>query len=96
MNDSMNRWRQTALPARFLFVDGVAVFSFILFFIHMSLWTFCVILIVMFILFLAERRGLTPVLFYQYILSRVGQALGGGGRSIPCFRTKKVISHEIR
>ena len=52
-------WRNTQKPARFFAVDARAFSAIFLFLIHARLWTFILAIIVMFIFWAFERRGLT-------------------------------------
>lgn len=52
-------WRNTQKTARFFVLDAKAFLAILLFLVHARLWTFIVVLIVMFIFWALERRGLT-------------------------------------
>lgn len=59
MFNSYNHWRNTARPVRFFNIDyraGIFVFVFLM---HIRLWTFILMLLVMLVLWIMERRGLT-------------------------------------
>lgn len=59
MFNSMNHWRNTARPVRFFHVDYRAGVFLFVFMMHIRLWTFLLLLAVMTILWLLEKRGLT-------------------------------------
>jgi len=52
-------WRNTQKPARFFSLDARSFAALFLFLIHARLWTFIFAVVVMFIFWLFERRGLT-------------------------------------
>lgn len=52
-------WRNTQKPARFFFLDARAFLAILFFLMHARLWTFVLVLAVMFSFWLFERRGLT-------------------------------------
>jgi len=52
-------WRNTMKPARFFQFDARASFFIILVLVHARLWTFGLMLAVLGIFYLLERRGLT-------------------------------------
>jgi intracellular multiplication protein IcmT len=59
MFNSYNHWRNTARPVRFFTIDYRAGAFLFLFLMHIRLWTFLLMLGVMFVLFILERRGLS-------------------------------------
>ncbi len=59
MFNSYNHWRNTARPVRFFTIDYRAGAFVFLFLMHIRLWTFLLMLGVMGVLFILERRGLT-------------------------------------
>jgi intracellular multiplication protein IcmT len=54
-----NHWRNSQKPARFFGVDARAFSAIFFFLIHARLWTFILAILVMFLFWLFERRGLT-------------------------------------
>ncbi|HEU0117315.1 MAG TPA: IcmT/TraK family protein [Alphaproteobacteria bacterium] len=52
-------WRNTQKPARFFALDARAFAAILLFLLHARLWTFILAIVVMFVFWLLERRGLT-------------------------------------
>lgn len=52
-------WRNTQKPARFFALDARAFAAVLVFLVHARLWTFGLVVIVMLIFWVAERRGLT-------------------------------------
>ncbi|MDD5585657.1 MAG: IcmT/TraK family protein [Alphaproteobacteria bacterium] len=52
-------WRNTQKPARFFFLDARAFLAILFFLMHARLWTFVLVLAVMFSFWLFERHGLT-------------------------------------
>lgn len=59
MFNSYNHWRNTARPVRFFTVDYRAGIFLFIFLMHIRIWTFILLLAVLFILFLLDQRGLT-------------------------------------
>ncbi len=63
----MVHWRDTARPVRFMTVDARASFPFLLFLMHMRMWTLMFALTVILVFFLLERRGLSmPVALRRF------------------------------
>jgi intracellular multiplication protein IcmT len=54
-----SHWRNTQKPARFFALDARAFFAILLFLVHARLWTFSIAILVMFLFWILERRGLT-------------------------------------
>lgn len=54
-----NHWRNTQRPARFFSLDARAIAPLLLFLVHAKLWTFALAVIMMFVFWFLERRGLT-------------------------------------
>jgi intracellular multiplication protein IcmT len=52
-------WRNTQKPARFFALDARAFFAIVFFLVHARLWTFVACILVMFVFWALERRGLT-------------------------------------
>ncbi len=52
-------WRNTQKPPRFFFLDARAFLAFLLFLVHMRLWTFILAIIIMLGFWILERNGLT-------------------------------------
>lgn len=52
-------WRNSMRPVRFFVLDARAAIAFMLFLMHMRLWTLGVAIIVMVLFWLLERKGLT-------------------------------------
>lgn len=59
MFNSYNHWRNTARPVRFFNIDYRAGIFLFIFLMHIRLWTFVMMLCVMALLWVLERRGLT-------------------------------------
>jgi intracellular multiplication protein IcmT len=59
MFNSFNHWRNTARPVRFFNIDYRAGIFVFLFMMHVRLWTFCILIIVIAVLWFLERRGLS-------------------------------------
>ena len=51
-------WRNTMKPVRFFMVDARAAIFFMLFIIHMRLWTFGLFIAMIFFFWFLEKRGL--------------------------------------
>lgn len=58
MQEVDNHWRNSGKPIRFFMVDARAFSATFFFLIHARPWTFILALLVMFIFWLMERRGL--------------------------------------
>ena len=52
-------WRNTMKPVRFFQFDARAGFFIVLVLVHARLWTFVLMLLVLFIFWLLERKGLS-------------------------------------
>lgn len=52
-------WRNTQKPARFFIFDARAFLAVMLFLVHMRLWTFILVILLMFVFWGLERFGLT-------------------------------------
>lgn len=52
-------WRNSMRPVRFFFVDARAAAAFMLFLLHMRLWTFLIAFFVISTLWAVERMGYT-------------------------------------
>jgi len=51
-------WRDTQRPLRFFIFDARAAFAILLFLFHAKLWTFITSIVLMFLFWLMERKGL--------------------------------------
>lgn len=60
-------WRDSALQAKFFFVDAKAAFPLILFLMHIKLWTFIVAVIVMGFFALLSRYGYSVEVFLRIL-----------------------------
>lgn len=61
----MAAWRDTARSTRFFFIDYRAAFPLLLFLLHIRLWTFVVVLLVICALYGLERYGFTVPIFLR-------------------------------
>ncbi|MFY9288022.1 MAG: IcmT/TraK family protein [Alphaproteobacteria bacterium] len=52
-------WRNTQKPARFFALDARAFVAILIFLVHARLWTFITAIVIMFVFWALERRGLT-------------------------------------
>lgn len=59
MSDVDNHWRNSGKPIRFFIADARAFTATFFFLIHARLWTFILALVVIFLFWLMERRGLS-------------------------------------
>lgn len=71
MIPSTAHWRDTARSARFFIVDSKAVFPFLLFLLHIQVWTFIVALIASLFFALLERYGFSVPVFVRWLRSVV-------------------------
>jgi intracellular multiplication protein IcmT len=62
-------WRDSARPAKFFFIDAKAAFPFILFLIHIKLWTFVIAVISMTFFTLLRRYGYSVDVFLRILRS---------------------------
>jgi len=70
-------WRDSARPAKFFFIDASAAFPFILFLIHIKLWTFVLAVVIMTFFTLLSHYGFTALVF-----SRILKTILAGPRKI--------------
>jgi intracellular multiplication protein IcmT len=59
-------WRDSARSPRFFLIDAKAAFPFLLFFLHIRLWSFIVALVAMCFFSLLERYGFTVTVFLRW------------------------------
>ena len=52
-------WRNTMKPVRFFIFDAKVAAFFLIFIIHMRVWTLCLLFIILIFFWLLEKRGLT-------------------------------------
>ncbi len=52
-------WRNTQKPVRFFMLDARVFLGVMLFLVHARLWTLILVILMMFVFWLLERRGLT-------------------------------------
>jgi len=64
-------WRDSARPVKFFIWDGRAAFPVIIFFMHMSLWTFITAIVLIFFFSILNRFGFTPVVFFRWLRSMI-------------------------
>ncbi len=81
-------WRDTARPARFGPIDAKAVFPFLLFLLHMRLWTFCVAVVCIMFFGILERWGFTMPVFLRWLRASIA---GPRRMAIPWWRKPKRI-----
>lgn len=75
-------WRYSAIQARFFGIDATAGLPLLLTIIHLRQWTFYLALACVIVLFLFERRGMTPLASLLYARARLAQWIGGGRRPV--------------
>lgn len=59
-------WRDSARSPRFFIIDAKAAFPFLLFLLHIRLWSFIVAMITMIFFALLERYGFTVPVFLRW------------------------------
>ena len=64
-------WRDTARYPKFLFLDSRAVFPFVIFLLHIRMWTFILAVVFMLFFSLLMRFGFTLGIFARFIRSFV-------------------------
>ncbi len=60
-------WRDSARNPRFFIVDARAAFPFLLFLLHIRLWTFIVAVVAMAFFGLLERYGFSVIVFLRFL-----------------------------
>jgi len=60
-------WRDSARLAKFFFIDANAAFPFILFLIHIRIWTFVAAVIIMTFFTLLSHYGYTTIVFLRIL-----------------------------
>jgi intracellular multiplication protein IcmT len=76
-------WRDTARTARFWIVDSTAVFPFLLWLLHMRVWTFAVAVLATAFFSILERWGFTVPVFLRWFRSTIA---GPHKAAIPWWR----------
>ena len=74
INDDRH-WRDSARPARFFFVDAAAAFPFLIMFLHLKLWTFLLVIILMIFFAILERFKFTIPVFFRWLKSSIAGPL---------------------
>ncbi len=64
-----SHWRDSARSARFFIIDARAAFPFLLFLLHIRLWTFIVACIAMSFFALLEKLGFNLTVFFRWLRS---------------------------
>lgn len=68
-------WRDTARTPRFYFMDSLAALPLLLFFLHIRLWTFLVVLSIIGFLILLERFKFTLPVFKRWFIATLAGPL---------------------
>lgn len=68
-------WRDSARTPRFYFMDSLAAFPLLLFFLHIRLWTFLVALSIVIFLIVLERFKFTLPVFGRWFRSSLAGPL---------------------
>ena len=69
MADTGAHWRDAARTPRFYFMDSLAAFPLLLFFLHMRLWTFILVLCIIIFLVILERFKFTLPVFKRWLFA---------------------------
>lgn len=64
-----SHWRDSARPAQFFFIDAKVAFPFILFLVHIKMWTFVLAVIMMAFFTLLSRYGYSVEVFLRILRS---------------------------
>lgn len=64
-------WRDSARAARFWFLDCRAAFPFLLFLLHVRLWTFVMALLTTIFFATLERYGFTVNVFWRWLRATI-------------------------
>lgn len=65
--DSNASWRDSARTPRFYFMDSLAALPILLFFLHIRLWTFIVVICVILFLIVLEKFKFTLPVFKRWL-----------------------------
>lgn len=60
-------WRDSARATRFFIIDYRAAFPFLLFLLHIRLWTFITAVVIMVVLTVIEHYGFTVTVFLRWL-----------------------------
>ena len=64
-------WRDTARPAKFFIIDAKAAFPFLLFLMHITMWTFILACLATVFFTLLARWGFTVAVFMRWLRSAI-------------------------
>jgi intracellular multiplication protein IcmT len=73
--EQSTHWRDAARTPRFYFMDAYAAFPFLMFFLHIRLWTFLTALVCTAFFILLERFKFTPRVFARWLRSTLAGPL---------------------
>jgi intracellular multiplication protein IcmT len=62
-------WRDSARTPRFYFMDSLAALPLLLFFLHIRLWTFIVVVLIVIFLIVLERFKFTVPVFKRWFVA---------------------------
>lgn len=68
-------WRDSARTPRFYFMDSLAALPLLLFFLHIRLWTFITVLVIILFLIILERFKFTLPVFKRWLLATLAGPL---------------------
>jgi intracellular multiplication protein IcmT len=60
-------WRDSARPAKFFMIDAVAAFPLVLFFLHITWWSFFVAIAAMIFFTVLRRFGFSIPVFLRFV-----------------------------
>lgn len=64
--DANAHWRDSARPVKFFMWDGRAAFPVVIFLMHMVLWTFILVIVLIMFFSIISRYGFTPIVFFRW------------------------------
>lgn len=65
-------WRDSARSARFFMIDVAAAFPFLIFILHIRMWTFIVALVTMVFFTILSRYGFSVPVFMRWLRNFIG------------------------
>ena len=60
-------WRDSSRQVKFFFIDSKAAFPFVVFLLHMRMWTFILAVLMMLFFGVLARFGFTPPVFARWL-----------------------------
>lgn len=67
MTNAAAHWRDSSRTARFFFVDAVAAFPIVIWFLHIRWWTFFLVIFSLSFFMILERFHFTVPIFFRWL-----------------------------